>query len=579
MEVAHSPGKSYNGRMRPCITLSYAQSADGRIATKSGQSQWISGEETLTFAHTLRRKNDSILVGIGTVLKDDPSLTCRLKNNPSEEGVSPQRVILDSHLRVPLDAKVVRTASELRTRIFTLTEAPAEKKKALEERGVILHFVEKDAAGLSIPAVVEQLYREGSRNLFVEGGAKIITSFFRHGLVDTLFLVCAPMIIGEGISALGDLQTELLDDALRGRTHGVTREGNDIVWEIRFTPQGEIGKGYFPKKQTEKVMKTRALYFTAPGEVNVKEEELPPKSDPAMIEVVSQIIGISQGTEKRIYRGEFDRIESQDGLASLDGRMDYPLKYGYMNAGTSETGDRVFAFFPHQERFFIHPKDCIPFPKETAFEDILLYPSVETAYTIVLDTAPLPGEGILVIGQGMIGLLVAEILTRTGGTRVVTVEKDSFRASLSQKLTGLCLHPQDRKLESVLKETFGGNDPDKIIHVSGSEEGLSLAISLGGFETTILEASWYGNKKVSLSLGREFHRKRLLLKSSQVSTLPAHLSHRWDVSRRREEVKRLIKEIRPSKYITHRYPFHRAAEAFQDINRERDKLLQAVLIP
>lgn len=222
--------------MRPTITLSYAQSADGRIATRSGQSQWISGKETLTFAHALRGKNDSILVGIGTVLRDDPSLTCRLKEGLTADISSPQRVVLDSHLRVPLDAKIIRTASEVTTRIFTLAGPPDEKRKALEERGVILHFVEQDEEGLSIPAVLEQLYNEGSRNLFVEGGANIITSFFRHRVVDTLYLVCAPMIIGEGISALGELHTKYLEDSLRGSTISVTQEGEDILWEIRFSP-------------------------------------------------------------------------------------------------------------------------------------------------------------------------------------------------------------------------------------------------------------------------------------------------------------------------------------------------------
>ena len=577
MEEAQSAHTRCNKNMRPTITISYAQSADGRIATKSGQSRWISGEETLTFAHTLRGKNDSILVGIGTVLRDDPSLTCRLKDTSttgkssgkSSEKSSPQRVVLDSHLRVPLDAKIIRTASEIKTRIFTLAGAPSEKRKALEKRGALLHFVEKDEEGLSIPAVLAQLYKEGSRNLFVEGGANIITSFFRHRLVDTLFLVCAPMIIGEGISALGELNTELLEDAFRGSTIGVSQKGKDIVWEIRF-PQ---------PKGLEKAVKTRALYFTAPGEVKVREEELPSLKESSLMKVESKIIGISHGTERRIYRGEFNRDASRDGLTALEGRMDYPLKYGYMNAGINEEGNRVFAFFPHQEMFFIDPEDCIPFPKDMDFEDILLYPSVETAFTVVLDTAPLPGERVLVIGQGMIGLLITEVLTHTGNAKVVTVEKNNYRAGLSRQLTDICLHPDDRRLETTIKEVFNGEYPEKIIHVSGTEEGLSLAISLGGFETTIIEASWYGNRKVSVPLGNDFHRKRLILRSSQVSTLPGYLRPRWDPARRTKEVKELIKLIRPSKYITHRYSFSRAAEAFRDINEEKEDLLQAVLIP
>jgi riboflavin-specific deaminase-like protein len=218
------------GRL-PLITVSYAQSLDGRIATSGGQSRWISGPASLRLAHRLRRDHDVILVGIGTVLQDDPQLTCRL---PGARR-SPVRAVLDSRLRLPLESRLARTAASLPTLVFAAAPAPLDRRRALEAAGVkVLELPGEPDGRLGVRAAAEHLAREGFASLFVEGGARVITSFLRAGLVRRLLVVVAPMLIGTGVEAVGDLGVVSLDQALRPVRTRVRRFGADRVWELEF---------------------------------------------------------------------------------------------------------------------------------------------------------------------------------------------------------------------------------------------------------------------------------------------------------------------------------------------------------
>ncbi len=218
---------------RPRVTLTYAQSLDGRIATSTGQSQWISGEQTLRLAHELRRDHDAILVGAGTVIADDPRLTCRV-----EGGRDPHRCVLDSMLRIPPTAHVVAQAGGVATSVFHAESAtdPActQRAHALTVAGVELVAVPATDGGLDLRAVLEHLRALGCASLLVEGGSAVLTSFYRARLVDRLVLVCAPMVVGSGTDAVGDLGIEELSGAQRGTTRRVRQLGDDIVWEIDF---------------------------------------------------------------------------------------------------------------------------------------------------------------------------------------------------------------------------------------------------------------------------------------------------------------------------------------------------------
>lgn len=215
----------------PRITVSYAQSLDGRIATSTGDSRWISCPQTLTLAHRLRRDHEVILAGIGTVLRDDPELSCRLRR----PAPSPVRVIMDSRLRLPADSKIVRTCGTYRTIVYTLAAGPGAQRAELERAGVEVCAARADEQGrVSVEGVVNDLAGRGFRSIFVEGGAAIITSFLRAGLVHRMVVVTAPIIIGQGVEAVGELGIRSLTDALKPRHSRMRRLGTDRVWELVF---------------------------------------------------------------------------------------------------------------------------------------------------------------------------------------------------------------------------------------------------------------------------------------------------------------------------------------------------------
>jgi diaminohydroxyphosphoribosylaminopyrimidine deaminase / 5-amino-6-(5-phosphoribosylamino)uracil reductase len=217
-----------SARQRPFVTLKYAQTLDGRIATAEGHSQWISGAETRTLAHELRANHQGVLVGVGTVLTDDPQLTTRLC-----EGTDPLRVVVDSQLKTPLTATVL-TDNPNNTLIATTLGAPAERRKLIEATGAKILDVPSGEKRVDLHALLWELYQLGIGSVLVEGGAGIITAFLGHGLVDELVVVVAPKIIGRGLEAVGDLGIKSMDQALTFESYEVERVGEDVL--IRGRP-------------------------------------------------------------------------------------------------------------------------------------------------------------------------------------------------------------------------------------------------------------------------------------------------------------------------------------------------------
>ena len=215
---------------RPRVLVSFAQSLDGRIATCSGDSQWISGSETLTLAHQLRRDSDAILVGIGTVLRDDPELSCRL---PGVQR-SPLRVILDSRLQLPERSKIVQSASRFRSVVITAPGSRPARRRRLEEQQITVLETPRAEDGIDLAAALRTLAELGVRSVLVEGGSAVITSFVRRRLVDRMIVVIAPLIIGDGTQAVGDLGFEQLEQAIRLKPQAPRQYGADLVWELEF---------------------------------------------------------------------------------------------------------------------------------------------------------------------------------------------------------------------------------------------------------------------------------------------------------------------------------------------------------
>jgi len=213
----------------PLVTLKFAQTLDGRIATASGDSQWISSEEFQKLAHRLRAVNDAVLVGINTVLADDPQLTVRLVR-----GKNPTRIILDPGLRTPLKSKIVRACDVAPVIIATTEQADTQKASQLRGLGVEVLEVQSDASGcIDLKHLLQALGERNISSLLVEGGAKVITSFLHQKLADKVVAALAPKILGKGIDAVGELDIIRISQALKLTLQKISRVGNDIVIEAR----------------------------------------------------------------------------------------------------------------------------------------------------------------------------------------------------------------------------------------------------------------------------------------------------------------------------------------------------------
>jgi riboflavin-specific deaminase-like protein len=214
---------------RPFVTLSYAQTLDGRLATSTGSSQWISAPESLRFNHELRANHDAIMVGVGTVCKDDPRLTVRLA-----AGRDPLRVVVDSTLRTPHTAAVLAKGAAPDTILAVTDRAPAAKRDEVRDLGATVLCLPTNAGGrVDLVALLAALHDRGVGSVLVEGGAEMITALLRARLVDRLVVCVAPKILGAGIEAVGDLGIRKLDRTLIITDTSFTHHGVDLVVDGR----------------------------------------------------------------------------------------------------------------------------------------------------------------------------------------------------------------------------------------------------------------------------------------------------------------------------------------------------------
>lgn len=214
----------------PFVTLKYAQSMDGRIATAGGHCRWISSLKSLKFAHRLRALHDGIIVGSGTALKDDPELTTRLAR-----GGSPLRIVVDSRLSLPLEARILQNQDQARTIIATTKHADRGKRQLLANKGIeVLSCGEAPDGSVDLEQLLFVLGQRSLTSLLVEGGAKLLTSFLKARLADRLVVIQAPKIIGAGIEAVGALGVTTMAEAIRVDTIKSRRLGDDIIIDGRI---------------------------------------------------------------------------------------------------------------------------------------------------------------------------------------------------------------------------------------------------------------------------------------------------------------------------------------------------------
>jgi diaminohydroxyphosphoribosylaminopyrimidine deaminase/5-amino-6-(5-phosphoribosylamino)uracil reductase len=210
---------------RPHVTLKLAVSADGKAALAGHKPVQITGDEARARVHLMRAMHDAILVGIGTVVADDPALSCRL---PGMQAQSPVRVVLDPALRLPLSSQLVGSARDIPVWVMAAMDAPSEHETSLSERGVAVIRVPTGNGTLDLTAVLHALSERGITRLMVEGGPKVAASFLRADLVDEAVLLQGPATIGtDGIDALDGLPLEALTASMKLRPSGAETIGSD----------------------------------------------------------------------------------------------------------------------------------------------------------------------------------------------------------------------------------------------------------------------------------------------------------------------------------------------------------------
>ena len=322
-------------------------------------------------------------------------------------------------------------------------------------------------------------------------------------------------------------------------------------------------------------MTRRSVLFQAPGRIEVAHDDIPsPRQGEVLVRTL--VSGVSAGTELHVYRGDIpEGVLLDESLPSLQEPFRYPATYGYASVGeVVDDGRRVFAFQPHVSHYVAHEDELYELPEDLSSEAAALWASVETAVNLVLDARPLVGERVLVVGQGVVGLATTSVLSRFPLGELWTVEPIESRRAASERCgADRSFHPDEADDAGVL-ERF-----DLTIELSGSAEGLNLAIGAAGFEGRVVVGSWYGDKSVSVDLGTHFHRGRLQLSiiSSQVSHLGSLLLSRWTKARRMEVAANALSLLPTETIITHRFPVERAAEAYALIDERVDACLQVLL--
>jgi alcohol dehydrogenase len=297
---------------------------------------------------------------------------------------------------------------------------------------------------------------------------------------------------------------------------------------------------------------------------------------------------ISPGTESLIYRGKVPMgMPADENISSLSAKFTYPFKYGYSVIGKVEdTGNEVdsgwkdrlvFAFQPHESLFIAHPESLILIPEDINPEDCVFLSNMETAVNFLMDGSPLIGEHVAVFGQGIVGLLTTNLLAQFPLAKLVTLDHYPLRRQVSRELgSHVCLDPGDEGLEKQIKEHLPCG-ADLTYELSGSPDAMDQALISTGFAGRVIIGSWYGIKRVSLDLGRHFHRSRIRLICSQVSSIAPEFSGRWTKERRFDVAWEMIRRLKPSRFITHRFPIQQSAEAYQLLDQNPEKTIQILL--
>lgn len=344
-------------------------------------------------------------------------------------------------------------------------------------------------------------------------------------------------------------------------------------------------------------MLAQQLWFTRPKQIDIREHALP-SLEAGQVMVKTECSAISAGTEMLVYRGQLPMDMSLDAtLEALRQTPTYPLTYGYACVGrivqcgsgvdSRWQDQRVFAFQPHASHFMTTPLQLIPLPDDIEAEAAVFLANMETAVNLVLDGNPALGERVVVLGQGIVGLLVSALLAQFPLALLYGLDTwAGRRARALQQGVDQVFDPHSEAQIAELTQALhlpasvsaaSDSGADLIYEVSGVPEALNLAIELCSYSGRIVLGSWYGNKVAPLQLGGAAHRNRIKFISSQVSTIAPELTGRWDKARRFHTAWEMIRRVQPQQHISHKMPLAQAAQLYQLLDESPEHVLQALI--
>ena len=328
---------------------------------------------------------------------------------------------------------------------------------------------------------------------------------------------------------------------------------------------------------------SRQYWIRTPGEGEIREVGIPGHL-PGHLRIRARWSGISRGTESLVFRGEVPpSLHAVMRAPFQEGEFPAPVKYGYASVGQVEEalpgtasasslgpGDWVFCLHPHQDVYWAPPASVTRIPSGVPPARAVLAANMETALNATWDGGAGPGDRIVVVGAGVVGLLVAWLCARIPGTRVTAVDLNPAREAQARAL-GVDFAPPG---------TLPGASADLVFHASGAPEGAVQALELAGEEATVVELSWYGTRSVPLPLGEGFHPRRLTLRSSQVGALPPARRPRWDFARRLGVALDLLAAPELDALITDESPFDELPRVMARLARDGgDTLCHRITYP
>ena len=303
------------------------------------------------------------------------------------------------------------------------------------------------------------------------------------------------------------------------------------------------------RRSTGKIQVARGLWYVKPGVVELRNAPLPPL-EPGKVQIRASYSGVSRGTERLVLAGLVPEFERERMRAPLqEGSFPFPVKYGYCAVGTVEGGPKelvgrnVFCLHPHQDVFQAPASMAVPIPDGLSPRRATLAANMETALNALWDSGAGPADRITVVGAGIVGLLVAYLAARMPGAEVTVIDPVAERKPLVEALGCKFSSP----LAGEVGRSSGGGagtNADVVFHTSASEAGLATALGSAGMEGTVVELSWYGDKRINVPLGDAFHSQRLKLICSQVGQVSAGRRIRWDYRRRIEAALHLLADDR-----------------------------------